>query len=393
MKKFWLSLLYLIIFVACSSPDSQTSKTNHDETFFLISLPKESWEPHFPDLAGDVNIFQTNLDGSILQPIVTGFSGYNYVMDLSPNGDKFLFASFEDPPNTNPEIVGNLLVFDLETSNFVKLSETYPLNYALVSDSALWLSNDEIAYISNSDRGRLIHTIQADGNGDQSWPALNQIEHLPPLFLHAFQENKVLYWQNGQFDEEGVAISMFPISAEFDDDNFTNPIRLQTLDNSTLIWAVAPTGNLIAWGKEIVTSKIELVARLDLEFEPKTFFWSPNGDRLLIHTCADKGCSGLTKYYLWQQNPDLSSQRTINSFGNLQELPINFNVRWAIWSPSQAEILLLIEEGVEAKNYSLQMLNLSTLQRRSVLEGIEIEPAVLPIYVHSIQWLDTEVDN
>jgi hypothetical protein len=253
-------------------------------------------------------------------------------------------------------------------------------------NGALWLSNDEIAFISSADGSRFIHTIQTDGNGAQIRASLNQFDlRLPPLRLLAFQDDKNLYWQNGQFDSEGVEISVFPMRAELNGQNFS---RVQTRDGSSLSWEIAPAGNLIVWGKEIITNDFDLVERLELDFEPSRFVWSPNGDRLLIQTCSNNSCSETVNSYLWQQRSDISPQIPIDAFKRLEELPINSEVLWVVWSPNQTEILFLLpREETSAEIDSLfGILNLDTLETYPAFEEINIESGFIPLYV---QWLNS----
>lgn len=391
MKRLWLlnlCLMTVIMVAACSSSASPVSQMEeHDESYFLISLPKESWKSQFPDLAGEINIFQTNLEGSILEPLITGLKGINYVLSLSPDRGKFLFASFQVPPRFNPNIVGDLYVFDIKTQDRIMISNNYPYYPSPIATGALWLSNDEIAFISGPLGNTNIHTIAADGKNEQPRQILSQFNtRLSPFRLIAFQEDKDIYWQNGMVNEEMSEIESFPFRSELDGEN---TIRLQTRDLSTLVWGIAPAGNLIAWGKEIVTNEFEIVDRLELEFEPSQFFWSPNGDRLLIKTCATRDCSAERKYYFWQQNQNPSSQLTFDSFERIHQLPIDLNIRWVVWGPSQSEVMLFFED-IEEETSPIQVLNLETFDYIDALEDIKLDPNSLPLFA---QWLETELDN
>ncbi len=383
---FFLSLLVTAI-VACSTSVSQsTQSTNNDQYDFLISLPKESWQSHFPDLDGEVNIFKTNQENSKLQPIVTGLNGFNFILELSPNGDKMLVASYDLSETIDPTLTGSLFVMGLDGTEAVKLSDNFTYYPSPVISGALWLSNDEVAFISGPIGSTYIHTIHTDGHNEVTRTSLNQFNpRLSPFRLLAFQEGKELYWQNGNIGSDTAEISIFPMRSEIDGKNL---ISLQTIDETALQWGIAPSGNLIAWGKDVITKEFVQVDQLHLDLEPKMFQWSPNGDKLFIQACSENSCSDTISHHIWQPEIINFQDLPINSTSeNIIDLSINSKIEWAVWSPDQTQLLVYIPDGgTSTKDHPFQVLNLDTLEMSPVFEGLNLDS----ISYSYVQWLKNE---
>lgn len=389
MKSIFLVILFTLAMMvaACSPPVTQVAETpDNNQSQFLISLSKDLWLAHFPNLDGEVNIFQTNQDGSTLQPIVTGLSGYNFVLQLSPDNKKILVASYDLTKPITPSLTGQLYAVNVDGSSVVLLSDNLPYRPSPVTSGTLWLSNDKVAFISGALGYTHIHSINADGSDEIKHTALNQYnQRLTPFRLLAFRGGKELYWQNGQIDLETAEISLFPLRSELDG---TNLISIQTKDATTPQWEIAPSGDLIAWGADILTSNFGIVDQLDLNYEPRRSYWSPKGDMLLVQTCSQPNCSETITYYLWRHTtPSFQGFPVNTALQKLISVPIHSKIEWAIWSPDQEEILLHFEEdqtnGIESP---YQILTLETLKIYPIFKELHLD-STSPSY---IQWLQKE---
>ncbi len=387
MKRLVVILFILPLMMACSTTSPQIQpEIENDDNYFLISLPKESWQSHFPDLDGEVNIFRVNQDGSELQSVVTGLNGYNYVLSLSPDTRKFLVASYDLSKPSLPGLPGKLYVFEIDGSKQILLSEEYPFYPSPAASGALWLSESQVAYISGQFGKTQIYTIDSDGQNKVSRAILNRANPmLTPFRLLAFQEDIGLYWQNGRINTDSAAIANNPNRAKLDGSNL---VKIDTLDGSKVpYWEIASEGNLIAWGNEIMTHDFELVDRLDLSFEPKLFFWSKNGERLLIQTC-ETTCSDQVIYQIWEQNTRQLRGAQIFAVKDLNAvLQKNRAIMWAVWSPDQTQIFVHLREYEDDnEGVYLQLFNVETLKASPVFEELYIDTT----WPFHIQWLPRE---
>ncbi|HSH03378.1 MAG TPA: hypothetical protein VLL52_12730 [Anaerolineae bacterium] len=335
-----------------------------DADQLLLTLPRPVWEAQFPHLTGEDNLFWVDLDGDNLQPWLSGINGYNYIIDV-PHRDHILVAAYDQAPSVKPDLIGELYLLDRDQTDMIKITDQFPNP---LFPATIWQEEEEtVNYIG----------LTADGPHFFSWSVAEktavQISTPPmfaggsPLWLAAGTDNSWLYWKTGQIGANQIQIG----------DGFwrlhRDQARVQQIHetdkNLQREASVSPQGTYIIFGNTVQNENLEFVTTLPLVGEPAAYFWSDDGQELLIKTCEELCLPDQRHYFIWS-----TRARTLST------LAWDVDVVWALWSPQRHQILLGTES--DQSGFQFQLWDRHTLDLTPALSALPSE-ALLPT---AVQW-------
>ena len=166
-------------------------------------LWNRGYRDNFPDISGDTNIFISYLDGTDITPItIDGLDGYSFVQDISPDGQKFLVASFSSNVTLAPQTYGTLYMINFEgyTSNKIVGYLSHPADGLDHTGMARWVNNTQIVYTGLYSGKNGIFLINEDGT-DISPISVDGIPHK----IYGFNpENGGIVWRAKESHFGGV---------------------------------------------------------------------------------------------------------------------------------------------------------------------------------------------
>lgn len=373
--------LLLLLISGCGPVDSKSAQldveSNQQSKKFLLALPKSNWIDSFPELEGEVNVFIVEQDGTVLEPLVSGLRGYNFVEDVSASG-KLLISSFASLEMKRPSY-GDLYISEPDGSNLILLTDRFPQRFGFLAPSAMWLlGRDEAVFIADSGGRADIFISDSDGQHSNSLIAPEEMTSVhPPLYFSGQTYESRLYWRNGIWNppmivlEDGIQLYDFASNSvgkiATEDEPF--PEFFFSTSNDTVIIS-NDAGN---W---LVDQNFELKRRLPIEGTPQGTFWSPNSGYLLMKVASEDAGVNEGDLYLWRTGT-LSAQK----ISTLSGLPI------ATWSPDEQYVaILMLEEMDGTPLVNSLLLDVRTRTLSPLFEMLEFKLGI-PDRVH---WLMAE---
>lgn len=323
--------LILVLFVASCSAQSEINLSTDNRPRFILVLPKEYWQSIFPEMQGEVNIFSVSWEGTDLRPMFNDTNGYNYVEGVSFSKRQILFSSSLELPSLGKQALGALYVWDMGETNPIWLSDSFLAGTYPFTPKALWLSDHALIHVGQlGNEMTLLQTQVDNGVTSQVLSSENSFVH-PPLRLLSVSTGGYIYWQNGIITPETSVIETdyWRIRSNGEEQE-----RIGTKDGTQLpFFSVSPDGNLMVLGKSILDSNFKTIVDLPLENDPSNVYWSQSSQRLFIsvRSCNTPKCDQYNMtYYIW----------TYGFTSSFTQANIDIEATWAIWSPSEEQLLL-----------------------------------------------------
>lgn len=299
---------------------------------FIFTEEKHIFLKTFPDLGGETNVFIANFDGSNLTPVTNGLDGYNYLMDVSPNGEKILISSTSQYPNKE----ANLYLVDLASpeARVIKLAEGIPNNFG-ENTSAKFIDNSQVIYIGQGDNGIGIYKVGIDGTNP-----INIEKGNTPFELLAIDTSQVFWGAETKTNLCGHAIEVWQSSLEGNSERVPleyngKQIAFCSVNEPNLV--VSPDGSKVAWvdgatGPDDPYSYLHIAPVSDIN-NPYTIQtlsafvvlkWLPDGSKVLV---LDLGSISFTSYeeleLYFQNNPDEPLASSFKDLYGFYEVPIS----------------------------------------------------------------------
>ncbi|MBV6394431.1 MAG: hypothetical protein KPEEDBHJ_03687 [Anaerolineales bacterium] len=367
----------------------------------LFSYRKEEFSSDFPELAGELNLFTANIDGTNVIPITNGLKGNNYFQDFSPDGTKILVAS-----NTSYKESSTLYVVDLNNLDEqpTMISESAPPTSGY-NKFAKWIDNSRIVYIGKGESGFGIYISNEDGsNPINIYKNSSGIEQENPVDILAVTDTHV-YW-GGETKVNWGSFNVLTTFAWVTDIDENETISLEYKGEQILYTyfggrdlAFSPDNNMIAWHEKATPDSgppyhnylhVAPISDINNPYTVEVFggadlSWFPDGSKILVFDVSilRQPIEELREWYA--KNPD---SPLANSFEDLYglyevvvspELPLkNYNlpVEMMWWqsggavatmdiydiSPDKKQVLVSIYEKDDTSGYiqKFGFLNLET---------------------------------
>lgn len=237
----------------------------------------------FPELAGNLNIFISNADGTNLTPITNGLNGYNTIQSISPNKDKILITSFKNDPATQTARVNrtwDLFLCSLTDPNLepIKLASGSSWSF---ENQAEWIDNEKIVYIGQGANGFGIYTINSDGSGKKI--ILNSTQDKIPTKI--FLGGKYIYW--GSQQTQNLKLAYWKLSIDGSDQE---PLMSSGEQIQSFQLMISPDKSKVVWIDQSNTLKVAELNALDqaktvtsLGFSYDTYItWYPDSSKFLL---------------------------------------------------------------------------------------------------------------
>lgn len=342
--------LLLLLISGCGPVGSKSAQldaeSNQQSKKFLLALPKSNWIDSFPELEGEVNVFVVEQDGTVLEPLVSGLRGFNFIEDVSASG-KLLVSSFASI-EMKDQLYGDLYISNPDGSNLMLLTDRFPQRFGSPAPSAMWLlGRDEAVFIADSKGKPDIFIANSDGQNSKSLIAPEDMSAIyAPLYFEGQTYESVLFWRNGVWDPpilalEG-AIRVFDLV-----NNSVGMIAVEDEPFPEFFFSTSTDTVIVSndAGNWLVDQNFELKRRLPIEGTPQGTFWSPNSGYLLMKVAYEDAGVNEGDLYLWRTGT-LSAQK----ISTLSGLPI------ATWSPDEQYVAMLILEEVDGSPFVQSLL-------------------------------------
>lgn len=306
----------------------------------IFSYRKDGFAENFPELAGELNLFVANLDGSNITPVTNGLDGFNYLQDISSDGTKILVAS-------NPKYNENSSLYVVDLSNLdaqpvLIAKETPPTNGWTVS--AKWIDDSHIVYIAKGDEGLGIYTSSIDGTVPANiYKNTSGLEQGNPVEILAINDSRI-YWGGETRIKQGNRsyVTSFAwstnldsnetVKIEFDDKQIT----YSNLGGKHSI-AFSPDTNTIAWSEAATPESgppyhnylhIAPVSDLNNAYTMEIFAgypelqWFPDGTKILVfdQQIIRKPKEEYADFF--KENPQFESLYGMYEVGASPDLPV-----------------------------------------------------------------------
>lgn len=285
----------------------------------IFTYRKDEFLATFPELQGETNIFLANIDGTNQTPITNGLDGYNYLMDVSPDGGRVLIAS----TSNNQDKEASLYIVDLTSSEVqaIKLAEGLP-NYFGRNSSAKWVDNSQVIYIGQGEEGFGIYSIGIDGSNSKN---IYQPEssNMPHELLGV--EGTRIYW--GTKTQETWCDIVSEVWWVDINDSTTHALesngkQISFCNVLTPELSFSPDGSKVAWVTGghtqqeaqaylniAPTSDIDNPFIMEVLSSSLNLKWFPDGSKILVYDL------GSVRQWPTEQNPQLLDALTGELFG------------------------------------------------------------------------------
>lgn len=366
-----LYILLLLLILGCKSGISESNRLDTESgqqaNKFMLSLPKSTWRTSYPELEGEVNVFVVDQEGTILEPLVSGLKGHNFVEDVSPEG-QLLVSSFPSI-EMRGSIYGDLYIFDQDGANPVLLTDKYMQMFGSPISSAMWLlSRDEVVFIAAPEGQPHIFVSSLDGQNIKRISAVDETPSIfSPLYFEGQTKESFLYWRNGIWNPPIINLEQAIWSYDFEKDEVN---KITSEDQPFPDFAFSSTNDNIVLSNEaghwLVDSDFQFKQKIPVSGVLQGISWSPSGKYLLVQVAFDDPAENRGELYLWEVGQPLAARiDTMNGLSIASWSPDERNVALSILgevngSPMVSSLLLDIPSRVVAPLFANLNLTVET---------------------------------
>jgi len=265
----------------------------------IFELEKVEFSKYFPELAGELNVFTANFDGTNLTPVTNGLKGYNYIESISPDGTKLLIASTS----------GKYFKFDKKPILYsidLNSLESEPIELAnglaeipWKGSTAKWINNTQVVYIGKGEAGFGIYSIHSDGtNRNSIYINTGGVAQMPASILsvndkrvywnstietslggNRSESNSLTYWSSMDGSEQGT-VDINGTQLKFTT-YFYPPVFAP--DGTKFIWIEPATATFHHNYLHVTSiSGTDKSSPLDILYPFPTIRWSPDSTKILV---------------------------------------------------------------------------------------------------------------
>lgn len=308
---------------------------------FVFTYKKDEFLAGFPDLKGETNVFVANIDGTNITPITNGLDGNNYIMGVSPDGNKVLITSTSNLQNKE----SNLYLVNLDSleSEPIKLADGLP-NYYGNNSTVKWVNDSQIVYVGQGEVGFGIYKINADGaNQTNIYKYNNDGEGNKPFEILTLSGEKIFWdtqattklssnsvnnkyyvWQSGLDGGERTPLELGGKQVIFE--NVFGPDLVFSPDGTKIAWVEGATPESGPPYKNYL--HIASVSDMDNPYTIQTLTgllilkWFPDGSKILVFDLMSVGTPiEKTAEYYKQHPEDLAG--SVNDLYGVYEVPVS----------------------------------------------------------------------